>query len=228
MNGTNRKIFFGRRRGKGMSAAKDALIALRMGEFDIKLPAKGPVDLEGLFGSRPEKISLEIGYGDGEHLAQIAKKNPDEAFIGSEAFANGNAAMLRQIIEGGIGNIRLFPDDALLMIPHIPDASIDRLYILYPDPWPKPRHAKRRLVGPANLREFARILKPGGKMLVVSDHPVYIAWALMTMGCQDAFEWTAEKSADFTRAPDDWETTRYEQKALREGRVPIYLNFVKK
>jgi tRNA (guanine-N7-)-methyltransferase len=221
------KTFFGRRRGKGMSAAKDSLIALRMGEFEVKVPAGGFVDLASLFGFAPEKISLEIGYGDGEHMAELARKNPNEAFIGAEAFENGNAAMLKKIIEGGLGNARIFPDDAHLLLPHIPDKSIDRLYILYPDPWPKPRHEGRRIVGPKNLPEFARVLKRGGEMLVASDHPAYIAWTLMAMRGQGAFEWTATKSSDFFRAPKNWETTRYEQKAIREGRIPIYLSFRK-
>ena len=218
------KTFFGRKRGKGMTGAKESLLVERMDEFAIGLP----FDLDEMFGFKPLKISLEIGYGDGEHLAELAKKNPKEAFIGVEVFENGNAAMLKKVIEGGLGNVRIFPHDVHLLLPHIPDESVDRLLILYPDPWPKSRHEGRRLIGPKNLPEFLRILKSGGEMLVVSDHPVYITWVLMVIRGQDAFEWTALKSGNFSRPPKDWETTRYEQKAVYEGRVPIYLSFVKK
>ncbi|MDR1476898.1 MAG: tRNA (guanosine(46)-N7)-methyltransferase TrmB [Rickettsiales bacterium] len=228
MQEARQKTFFGRRRGKGMSAAKDSLVASRMAEFEVALPASGPVDFSSLFDFRPEKISFEIGYGDGEHMAAMAKKNPGEAFIGAEAFENGNAAALKSIIEGGLENVRVFPNDANLLFPHMPEGALDRLYILYPDPWPKSRHEKRRMVNPANIAAFARMLKRGGEMLVATDHTVYAAWVVLAMRGQDMFEWTAEKSSDFTRPPPDWETTRYEQKALKEGRVPVYLSFRKK
>jgi tRNA (guanine-N7-)-methyltransferase len=228
MDETKRKTFFGRRRGKGLSKAKESLIAGRMREFEITLPAQGTIDFPALFGFKPSHISFEIGYGDGEHLVELAKKNPGEAFVGSEAYVSGNAAMLKSIIESGLGNIRIFPDDANLLFPHIGQGAFDRLFILYPDPWPKSRHEARRMVRPDTLPLFHSMLKGGGEMLVVSDHPVYAPWVMLAMRGQDFFEWDAARSADFVNPPEDWETTRYEQKALREGRTPIYLSFRKK
>jgi tRNA (guanine-N7-)-methyltransferase len=222
------KTFFGRRRGKGMSKAKSALVESRMGEFAVKLPKSGKIDFSSLFDFEPSRISLEIGYGDGEHLIAMAKKNPGEAFVGSEAYVNGNAAMLRLIIENNLRNVRIFPDDVTLLLPHIGEGAFDRLYILYPDPWPKSRHEARRMVRPGMLPAFHSILSAGGEMLVVSDHPAYIPWVLLSMQNQEYFSWSARRSADFARPPADWETTRYEEKALREGRVPIYLRFEKK
>jgi tRNA (guanine-N7-)-methyltransferase len=228
MENIKRKIFFGRRRGKGMSSAKDSLLASRMAEFEVRPPESELVDFAALFGFKPSKISFEIGYGEGEHMISMARKNPSEAFIGAEAFENGNAAALKGIIGAGLANARIFPAEAELLLPHVPDGAFDRLYILYPDPWPKSRHEKRRIVNPANLAVFARILKRGGEMLVATDHTVYAAWVMLVMRGQDLFEWTAERSSDFTRAPPDWETTRYEQKAIEAGRVPVYLSFRKK
>lgn len=173
-------------------------------------------------------MTLEIGYGSGEHLVEYAKKRPDEFFIGTEAFENGNAAMVRLLVEAGLTNVKIYPHDANLLFPLLPDGAFDQIFILYPDPWPKSRHEERRMVSPERLKTFARLLKPGSRLLVVSDHPVYIPHTLRAVGESGLFEWTARTSHDFARPPEDWETTRYEQKALSEGRMPIYLEFVKK
>ncbi len=222
------KTFFGRRKGKGMSKAKEDLIATRMSEFKITLPKNGKIDFANLFNFKPSKYVFEIGYGDGEHLVNMALKNPDIAFIGTEVFLNGNASILRKIIDNDIKNIRIFPDDVNLLFPYIPNEIFDTIYVLYPDPWPKNRNEERRMVNKANIKLFYNFLVKDGNLFIASDHPVYIPWVLLVMKNQDFFIWTAEKSSDFTNAPNNWETTRYEQKAILENRKPIYLNFRKK
>lgn len=223
-----KKTFFGRRKGKGMSKAKEDLLSTRMKDFEIILPTKGKIDFFKLFDFTPKKVIFEIGYGDGEHIVNMALKNPDIAFIGTEVFMNGNASILRKIIDNNIKNIRIFPDDVNLLFPFIPSDVFDTIFVLYPDPWPKNRNEERRMINKNNVKLFADFLKSDGNLFVASDHPVYIPWVLFVMQNQDSFTWTALKSSDFTTPPKDWETTRYEQKAIAENRKPIYLNFVKK
>lgn len=223
-----KKTFFGRRKGKGMSKAKEDLLSTRMKDFEIILPTKGKIDFFKLFDFTPKKVIFEIGYGDGEHIVNMALKNPDIAFIGTEVFMNGNASILRKIIDNNIKNIRIFPDDVNLLFPFIPSGVFDTIFVLYPDPWPKNRNEERRMINKNNVKLFADFLKSDGNLFVASDHPVYIPWVLFVMQNQDLFTWTALKSSDFTNSPKDWETTRYEQKAIAENRKPIYLNFVKK
>jgi tRNA (guanine-N7-)-methyltransferase len=175
--------------------------------------------------SGAKEATLEIGYGSGEHLVEYAKKRPEELFIGTEVFENGNAAMVRHLMDAGIKNVRIFPNDANLLFPHLPSGAFDQIFILYPDPWPKSRHEERRMISPERLAIFARLLKPGGRMLVASDHPVYIPHTLRVVGDSGLFTWAP---SSFVRPPADWETTRYEQKAIKEGRIPIYLEFAKK
>ena len=223
-----KKTFFGRRKGKGMSKAKEDLLSTRMGDFEVVLPNSGKIDFAKLFDFTPKKFVFEIGYGDGEHIVNMALKNPDVAFVGTEVFMNGNASILRKIIDNNIKNIRIFPNDVNLLFPFIPDNIFDTIFVLYPDPWPKNRNEERRMINKNNIKLFHSFLKPSGNLFVASDHPVYIPWVLFVMKNQDLFDWTAKKSADFTNPPTDWETTRYEQKAIAENRKPIYLNFIKK
>ncbi len=223
-----KKTFFGRRKGKGMSKAKEDLLSTRMKDFEVVLPKFGTIDFSKLFDFTPKKFIFEIGYGDGEHIVNMALKNPDVAFIGTEVFMNGNASILRKIIDNNIKNIRIFPNDVNLLFPFIPNEVFDTIFVLYPDPWPKNRNEERRMINKNNIKLFHNYLKSSGNLFVASDHPVYIPWVLFVMKDQDLFNWTATKSADFTNPPNDWETTRYEQKAIAENRKPIYLNFVKK
>jgi len=212
------KTFFGRRKGRALSGAKKELLFLHMKEFELAFPVR----------SDGRRMTLEIGYGSGEHLVEYAKKRPGELFIGTEAFVNGNAAMVRALAVAGLTNVKIFPDDANLLFGRLPEEAFAQIFILYPDPWPKSRHEARRMVSPERVEIFAKLLSPGGRILVVSDHPVYIPHTLRVMQESGLFKWTARQSTDFARPPVDWETTRYEQKAIREGRMPIYLEFVKK
>ena len=144
------KTFFGRRKGKGMSKAKEDLISSEMPKFEIKLPKSGTIDFNKLFDFTPSKLIFEIGYGDGDHIVQMALKNPHVAFIGTEVFVNGNASILKKILENNIKNIRIFPDDVNLLFPFIKDETFSRSFVLYPDPWPKNRNENRRMINKTN------------------------------------------------------------------------------
>jgi tRNA (guanine-N7-)-methyltransferase len=178
-----------------------------------------------MFGDdRP--LHFEIGFGGGEHLADRADMLPDHGFIGAEPFLNGVATALAHIRDKHLANVRLWRGDALEVLQRLPDGSLSFLYLLHPDPWPKARHAKRRMVndGPVNL--FAAKLKPGGELRIATDHPVYLEWSLMVMQRHwERFEWLAEKPSDFLEPSGGWIETRYGAKSRREGRRPYYLRY---
>jgi len=164
---------------------------------------------------------LEIGFGGGEHLAHQAALNPDIDFIGAEPFINGVAKLLALIDEKGLGNIRIHDDDVRYLLEALPAACVDRIYLLYPDPWPKVRHHKRRLVNADTLKDFYRILRPGGIFVFASDIPDYVDWTRAHVA--ECGGW--EKQFDSGNAPKDWIETRYEAKAVKSGRVPRYLAY---
>jgi tRNA (guanine-N7-)-methyltransferase len=189
-------------------------------------PARGPIDLRALFPGK-EEIHLEVGFGGGEHLAWQASRAPHAGFIGAEPFLNGVARLLVHVEEDALDNIRAHFGDARPLIEALPDASLSRIYVLHPDPWPKKRHFKRRMISPWFFREAARLLKFGGELRVASDIPDYVRWSLMHAQSAKGFAWTAERSADWLQPPDDWPRTRYETKARSEGRAPAYLRFLR-
>ena len=228
------KTFYGRRKGRALSKERAGILVEGMKEFAIGLgsrpravEAEDRKCLQFLF-ALGKKNTLEVGYGSGEHLIEYAKKRPDEFFVGTEVFENGNAAMVKALRDTGLTNVRIFPEDVNMLLPHLPGGVFDQIFILYPDPWPKARHESRRMISEERVKTFAGLLKPGGRMLVASDHPIYIPHVLRVVLGSGLFEWTAKNSRDFMVEPLDWETTRYEQKAKREGRTPIYLEFIKK
>ena len=178
-----------------------------------------------LFAFAAREIWLEIGFGGGEHLAARAGANPDVGFIGAEPFVNGVAKLLALIEQQGLANVRICDDDARYMLENLEKSSISRAFVLYPDPWPKARHHKRRIISDAFLRELARVMKPGAEFLFASDIPDYCGWTLAHMRRNGSFEWLAEKALDWRQPPAGWPGTRYEAKALREGRTPCYLTF---
>jgi tRNA (guanine-N7-)-methyltransferase len=172
----------------------------------------GPIDAQTLFGEdRP--LELEIGFGAGEHLAAQAAMRPDHGFIGAEPFLNGVVGALQHIRDGDLQNVRLHMGDALDVLRQLPDASLTRVYLLHPDPWPKARHAKRRFMNPGPLDLIAAKLKPGGEFRFGTDHPVYVAHATMIMNGRRDFEWQVKTANDFLTRPADWPETRYERKA---------------
>jgi tRNA (guanine-N7-)-methyltransferase len=183
----------------------------------------GPFDPRALAPSAQE-IWLEIGFGGGEHLAGQAARRPDVLFLAAEPFMNGVASALRHIDERGLGNVRLHAGDGRDLMAAAPAASLDRLFLLFPDPWPKTRHHKRRLVGPQFIEEAARVLKRGGRLRFATDWADYANWTLKHFLEADAFEWTARVADDWRRAPVDHIATRYEEKRLGDC-VPVWLEF---
>ncbi|WP_319824492.1 tRNA (guanine(46)-N(7))-methyltransferase TrmB [Thalassovita sp.] len=188
-------------------------------------PERTKLDLGALFGERD--VWLEIGFGGGEHMVHQASRNPDVGFIGCEPFINGVAMLLGKIRAAGRDNIRIHPGDARDMFDVLPEASVARAFLLYPDPWPKKRHHRRRFVTQEHLQPLARVLKPGAVFRVATDIPDYVRQTLEEVP-KAGFDWLAERPQDWREPWDDWMSTRYEQKALREGRVPHYLTFRKR
>ncbi len=230
--------FYGRRMGRRIRKAKTTLLDAFLPQ--LKIPAEMPINKETLFSTPVDKLYLEIGFGNGEHLAGQALKNPDIGFIGAEVFKNGVANLLSiitgikegenlpehiSILPERKDNIRVFDDDVRLLFAKIPDNSVDKIFVLFPDPWPKKRHANRRFINPDNLKEIARILKKGGILRVATDHKIYKRWTLEQLRNHNAFKWTATCGNDWKHAPADWVETKYQRKAIREGRRPVFLDF---
>ena len=168
-------------------------------------------------------VWLEIGFGGGEHLVWQAENNKKIKIIGCEPFEEGVVKVLTAIEDKTLSNIGLHPDDARQIIPAMPDASIDRVFILFPDPWPKRKHQKRRLIGRSLLQALARVMKPGAELRIGTDIPDYARTILMAFQSSPEFTWTAQRPSDWQTRPADWPQTRYEQKAVREGRRSCYL-----
>ncbi|HEX4198679.1 MAG TPA: tRNA (guanosine(46)-N7)-methyltransferase TrmB [Caulobacteraceae bacterium] len=190
----------------------------------LGVPA-GPFDPRTLAPGAAE-VWLEIGFGGGEHLAAQAERRPDVLMIGVEPFLNGVASALRHVDERGLANVRIVQGDARDIVGRLPDASLDRLFILFPDPWPKTRHHKRRLMQPDFIAELARAARPGARLRFVTDWRDYAAWTLERMATRSDWAWTAEGPADWREPPADHVTTRYEQKALGDT-APIFLDFIR-
>ncbi len=220
--------FFGRRKGRPLRKGQQALIDTLLPRLAIELPTSGTLHPRALFQSAPDRIWLEIGFGGGEHLAEQARTHPDIGLIGCEVFLNGIATLLAQVSALGLENVRIYPEDARDLLDALPDASLDRVFLLFPDPWPKRRHADRRFIRPSNLDLLARLMKPGAEFRVASDDPSYIGWALAHLVRHPGFTWTAKRPDDWRARTPDWPPTRYETKALREGRPPVFLRFVRR
>ena len=222
--------FYGRRHGKTLRPAQqryldEDLERLSPGPVDWEAnPDRDPLDLPGLFGARP--LWLEIGFGGGEHLVHQASLNPDVGFIGCEPFINGVAMLLGKIREAGLDNLRIHPGDARDLFDVLPDRSVAKAFLLYPDPWPKKKHHRRRFVTPEHLEPLARVMAPGAELRIATDIPDYVRQSLIEVP-KAGFRWTAEGPADWRVPWPDWHRTRYEAKAVREGRVPQYLTFVR-
>lgn len=219
--------FYGRRKGHRLRDNHARLIAEVLPR--LRLPAGAdPLDLPGLFPHPVSDIWLEIGFGGGEHLLARARENPDVGFIGCEPFVNGMAKLLAGVEEHGVSNLRVWDDDAVRVLPRLPAGSIGRVFVLYPDPWPKRRHRKRRFIGLETLAALARIMRPGAELRFATDIDDYAAWTLARVARSGLFDWQAERADDWRRPWAGWPGTRYEAKALREGRSPMYLTFVRR
>jgi len=221
------EAFFGRRKAQKLSIPQQNLIDdfLPKLHLDIQKPVLD--SLISVFSHKPEKLVLEIGFGGGEHLVHQATHNSKTGYIGVEPFVNSMAKALVLIDENQIENIRLYNEDATELLDWLPEACLDQVDLLYPDPWPKKRHWKRRFVNQKNLTRIARVLKRGGKFHFVSDIDTYINWTLNHCNRHAAYEWQAETADDWHEPYHNWIRTRYEAKAIREERTPCYLRFLK-
>jgi len=215
---------FGRRRGKKLRPGRERLVdeLLPKIKFDLSRPPSQQ------FTGAVNDIWLEIGFGGGEHIAAQALAHPQIGFIGAEPFINGVAKLVHTISDENISNIRIWPDDVREIFPTITDNTLGRIFILFPDPWPKKRHAKRRLLTHETLDEIYRMMKPGAELMVASDHTDYVRYALFQISTHPGFEWLAKSAADWRDPPKGWTRTRYEEKALAKGIKASYLVFRRK
>jgi len=219
---TTIRRLYGRRQGHALRAGQATLVEELLPR--VAVPESGALTAERLFGDdRP--LQVEIGFGAGEHLAGQAEAAPGTGFIGCEPFLNGVVGALGHIRDCALDNVRIHMGDALEVIERLPDASLTRVYLLHPDPWPKARHAKRRMVNHGPLDLIAAKLKPGHEFRLGTDDPTYCRWAMMIMSQRRDFEWTAHGPQDFLNRPADWPETRYERKARRQGHEVWYYIF---
>ena len=221
------EAFYGRRKGKTLKAPQAEALSALLPVLKLDLSSPPPDSLSALWPKPVSTTRLEIGFGGGEHLLHRARHAPGTGFIGVEPFVNSMAKLVAGVEAEGVENIRLYDDDATRVLDWLPDACLDHIDLLYPDPWPKKKHWKRRFVSRLNLDRFARVLKPGGRFCFASDIDTYVNWTLTHIAAHPDFEWTARKAADWRKPWQGWPGTRYEAKAIREGRTPCYLEFVR-
>ena len=219
------EAFFGRRHGKTIRPLQASTIGALLPALRLDLSAPAPAPPAGLFEAPVGDVRLEIGFGGGEHLHHEASRHPGTGFIGVEPFVNGLAKLVMKLDREPLPNVRVYDDDATRLLDWLPESSVSGIDLLYPDPWPKRRHWKRRFVNAANLDRFARVMKGGGVFRFASDIDTYVNWTLLFCRAHPAFEWTARSAADWRQPYEGWPGTRYEAKAIGEGRTPVYLAF---
>lgn len=221
----SRGAFFGRRKGHALRKGQAGLINNFLPGFSLDLSQAAPSDLRSLFAVPVRQIRLEIGFGGGENLLHEAKENPEIGFIGCDPYLNGMAKLLAAIRAEGVKNIRLHHGDALELLNWLPEKALERIDILYPDPWPKRRHWKRRFISEDRVSRLARVLTKGGCLRFATDIPDYAEWGLLRFIRSPFFYWTAERADDWRKPWPGFPGTRYEAKAIKEGRHPTYLSF---
>ncbi|HUE78991.1 MAG TPA: tRNA (guanine(46)-N(7))-methyltransferase TrmB [Sphingomicrobium sp.] len=217
---------YGRSSGHKLRPAQQQLIDTLLPA--IAVPADGEITSPLLFGDakgHERPLHLEIGFGSGEHLAARADLLPDHGFIGCEPFLNGVATALGHVRDRHLANVRIYRGDALDVLRRLPDGALSFVYLLHPDPWPKARHAKRRMINDGPLDLIAAKLRAGGEFRLGTDDPTYCRWAMMIMSRRRDFEWLAERPADFVERPGSWPETRYEAKARKAGRQVWYFRY---
>ncbi|MBC6983312.1 tRNA (guanosine(46)-N7)-methyltransferase TrmB [Caulobacter sp. 17J80-11] len=214
---------FGRIKSRTLKPRQAALMETLLPQIAVPDPAAGPIDPRALMPDA-KAVWFEVGFGGGEHMAEQAARHPDVLIVGCEPFQNGVGSALRHVEERELTNVRLHMGDARDVLAAFPDASLERVFVLFPDPWPKARHHKRRVIQQETLTELARVLKPGGRFRFVTDWKDYAAWTLERALKEPAFRWPAEKADHWKVAPADHVTTRYQEKLLGDTQ-PIYLEF---
>ncbi len=220
--------FFGRRHGKPLRPRQASAMEEVLPTLSLDLDCPAPARLADLFDLSVDAVRLEIGFGGGEHLLHESGRFPETGFIGVEPFIGGMAKFVLSASEAGRKNVRLYDDDATRLLEWLPPSGLSGIDLLYPDPWPKKRHWKRRFVNDENLDRFARVMRPGARFRFASDIAHYVNWTLMHVRRLPEFEWVAASADDWRQPYEGWPGTRYEAKAKREGRAPAYLTFVRR
>ena len=217
---------YGRRKGHRLRPGRQRLLDERLPELEFRIPDSGRIDPASVFPGK-SRLWLEIGFGGGEHLAAQAAAHPEVGIIGCEPYISGIARLLSLADAEKLDNIRLVVDDARLLLPVLPSGCLERIFVLFPDPWPKTRHHKRRIVNPASAAEFARLLAPGGELRLATDDMGYARAMLLALLPRPELDWLATGPADWRERPADWPATRYEEKAKAAGRACVYLRFAR-
>jgi len=220
------RIIYGRRSAWRIRSRRREVLEKALPGYRIVLPpGTETVDPADWFNGVQSKIWLEVGFGGGEHLLEQARQRPDSAFLGCEPYFDGVAKLVQALDANGVDNVRIFMDDARLMLHRLPASCLAGVFILFSDPWPKKRHHKRRFVNPHVLDLIARAMAPGAELRIATDHNDYLVWILGHMQYADEFEWLARRPKDWQHRPPDWPATRYEQKAISARRDCIYLRY---
>ena len=217
------RYIWGRRQSRPLKENQRQALVDLWPEVSLELPEQSMINLSDLFNAPPTDFWLEIGFGGGEHLAAQAALHTDIGFVGCEPFINGVASLVVHIQEQSLKNIRVVKDDARLLLARIPDQSVGRIFVLFPDPWPKQRHHKRRIIQDATVATFGRILKQDGLLLMATDDAPYAQWMQDIMAECHEFELVLNGRENVYERPKDWPITRYEQKGINQGRAPVYL-----
>jgi len=216
---------FGRRKGHKLSPRQSQLVDELLPRLQPDLSQPPPQPLTGLFAATVSEVWLEIGFGAGEHLLWQARANPQAGLLGCEPYINGVAKVLTAVDDEGLPNVAVHPDDARDLLAWLPEGAIARAFILFPDPWPKRRHRKRRFLQTENIAALARVMRPGGELRFATDIGDYARTALLAFMREGSFAWTAQRPADWRERPEDWPQTRYEAKAIEAGRRCSYFRF---
>ena len=216
---------FGRRRSRPLSARQQRLMGELLPKVVIRPTAIAPADISSIFAAEVDECWLEIGFGGAEHLIAQARQHQNVGFIGSEPFEDGVVKALSEIEAHSLKNVRLYTDDIRHILSWLPANSISRTFILFPDPWPKKRHHKRRLVNKATLKALARTMPQGARLRIATDIGDYVRTIFTAINTSSGFQWLASGRSDWQNPPDDWIPTRYEQKAKQQGRCCYYLEF---
>lgn len=219
---------YGRRKGRDFRPNQKELLDTLFPQLSIVPVEDGQIDPMSFFASNIKEAALEIGFGGGEHLEMQARLHPEIGFIGCEPYMNGIVKLLQSIEEDVPKNLRIYNDDVRDLIAHFKAESLAKIYLLFPDPWPKKRHNKRRLVSDEMLGEFSRLLKPGAEVLVATDHQDYARWIIRHFANHNDFAWQAKSKSDWQTPPEHWVETRYQQKAKKQGREAVFFLFQKK
>jgi tRNA (guanine-N7-)-methyltransferase len=215
---------YGRRRSHRLRPGRRRLLTEFLPQVELVVPETGRIDPAGLFAD-PRPLWLEIGFGGGEHLAAQAAAHPERGLIGCEPYIDGVARLLALAEAERLQNLRVVVDDARLLLDALPDRCLERIFVLFPDPWPKTRHHKRRIVNATTAAQFARLLVPAGELRLATDDMGYARWMLQVLWPVRQLAWLARRPGDWQERPPDWPATRYEGKALAAGRRCVYLRF---